>query len=246
MSDFKLGRLPATRPAALKDLSVYATGPLPTPPATREVPKASYPVDGNATYGDCTMAGVAHLIAAWNAEVHENDPVPNEQLVVAQYFNLTGGEDTGLNEAEVLKTWQTDGLFGPTLDGFYVPNKIAGYAPVNPRDLLQLHQAVAFYGGAYLGIECPESAQQQFANGEPWTYVEDSPVLGGHCVVALGYGPSGGLHVATWGGVAVLEASFLAHYLDEAWVVLSHEMVEAKGDALGVNLAALQADLAKV
>lgn len=237
MSALKLGRLPATRPAALKDLAVYATGPLPKPPATREVPAASYPMDGNDTYGDCTIAGVAHLVAGWNAETHEKDPVPSEEAIVAEYFGLTGGEDTGLNEAEVLKRWQTQGLFG---------ERIAGYAPVNPRDLLQLHQAVAFYGGCYLGIECPESAQQQFSNGEPWTYVEGSPVLGGHCVVALGYGPHGGLHCATWGGIAVLEASFLAHYLDEAWVILPHQLVEAKGDSLGIDLAALEADLAKV
>jgi hypothetical protein len=236
MSAYKLGRLPATRPAALKDLSVYATGPLPAPPRTVEVPKASYPIDGNATYGDCTIAGVAHLLTAWNTESHEHDPVPGEQAIIEEYFKLTGGQDTGLNEAEVLKTWQTEGLFG---------EKIAGYAPVNPKDLLQLHQSVAFYGGCYLGIECPASAQEQFASGEPWTY-EGSEVEGGHCVVALGYGPNGGLHVATWGGIAVLEASFLAHYLEEAWVILPHQLVEAKGDSLGVDLAALEADLAKV
>ena len=236
MSGFKLGRLPATRPAALKDLSVYARGPLPRPPRTVEVPKASYPIDGNATYGDCTMAGVAHLIGAWNVETAEHDPIPAEAEIVAEYLKLTGGPDTGLNEAEVLKTWQTEGLFG---------EQIAAYAPVNPKDLLQLHQAVAFYGGAYLGIECPASAQEQFASGEPWTY-EGSEVEGGHCVVALGYGPNGGLHCATWGGIAVLEASFLAHYLDEAWVILPHQLVEAKKDSLGIDLAALQRDLARV
>jgi hypothetical protein len=236
VSAYKLGRLPATRPAALADLSVYATGPLPTPPRTVEVPAGSYPIDGNDTYGDCTIAGVAHLITAWNTESHEHDTIPGEQTVVEEYFKLTGGQDTGLNEAEVLKTWQTKGLFG---------EKIAGYAPVNPRDLLQLHQAVAFYGGCYLGIECPASAQEQFANGEPWTY-EGSEVEGGHCVVALGYGPNGGLHCATWGGIAVLEASFLAHYLEEAWCILPHQLVEAKGDALGVDLQALELDLARV
>src|ERR1700727_1137466 len=226
MSTFKLGRLPATRPAALADLSVYATGPLPAPPRAVEVPRRAYPIDGNSTYGDCTIAGVAHLVAAWNAEAHESDAVPNEETIVAEYFKLTGVEDTGLTEAEVLKTWQTEGLFG---------EKIAAYAPVNPKGLLQLHQAVAFYGGCYLGIECPRSAQEQFGAGEPWTYVEGSPVEGGHCVAALGYGPNGGLHCATWGGVAVLEASFLAHFLDEAWVILPHELVEARGDSLGID-----------
>jgi hypothetical protein len=241
-SRFKLGRLPATRPAALKDLSVYAAGPLPNPPATREVPGQHnlgglYPIDGNATYGDCTIAGVSHLLEAWNLETGQKDAIPDETDIVQTYFSLTGGEDTGLEESGVLKTWQTTGLFG---------NKIAAYAPVNPKDLLELHQAVAFYGGCYLGIECPESAQMQFSNGEPWTYVDGSPIEGGHCVAALGYGPNGGLHCATWGGIAVLEASFLAHFLDEAWVILSEEMVQAKGDALGIDLEALKVDLAKV
>ena len=230
------GRLPATRPAALADLQTYAVGRLPTPPRTVEVPKSSYPIDCNDRIGDCTIAGVDHLIRAWDTEVSEHDPPPIEAWIETEYFKLTGGEDTGLNEAEVLKTWQTSGLFG---------EKIAAYAPVNPKDLLELHQAVAFYGGCYLGIECPASAQEQFANDEPWTY-EGSEVQGGHCVAALGYGPNGGLHCATWGGVAVLEASFLAHYLDEAWCILPHELVEAKKDSLGINLAQLQQDLAKV
>jgi hypothetical protein len=233
----KLGRLPATRPAALSDLATYATGKLPTPPATVDVPRAAYPILGNDQYGDCTLAAVGHLIEGWDVEVKEHDPVPIETEIVAKYLILTGGEDTGLNEADVLKVWHQAGLFG---------EKIAGYAPVNPQHLLELHQAVAFYGGCYLGIECPESAQEQFAAGETWTYVPGSPVEGGHCVAALGYGSHGGLHCATWGGIAVLSAGFLAHFLDEAWCILSHQMLLAKKDALGINLAQLQADLGRV
>lgn len=233
---YKLGCLPATRPAALSDFAVYASGKIPTPPRTVEVPKATYPIDCNDKIGDCTIAGVSHLLEAWNTEVQEHDSIPSETAIESEYFKLTGGEDAGLNESNVLATWHKEGLFG---------DKIAGYASVSTKDLLAQHQAVAFYGGAYLGIECPGSAQEQFANNEPWTY-EDSPIEGGHCVVALGYGPNGGLHCATWGGIAVVEASFLAHYLTECWVVLSNEMVERKGDALGVDLAALQSDLKKV
>lgn len=236
MGNYKLGARPAVWPAALSELAVYATGPLPTPPRTIEVPKAAYPIDCNDRIGDCTYAGVDHLNRAWNVEVGEHDSLPTEAQIEAAYFTETGGEDSGCVEADVLKRWHTEGIFG---------QKIAGYAPVPPTNLLALHQAVAFYGGAYLGIECPESAQVQFENNEPWTY-EGPPVEGGHCVVALGYGPNGGLHVATWGGIAVLEASFLAHYLVESWCVLSHQMVERRGDALGLDLEALQADLERV
>lgn len=247
---FKTGRLPAMRPAALKELSVYAAGPLPTPPATCPVPGQDdiaryYPLDGNATYGDCTIAGVAHLITAWDFQMPELDvifPTPDEAAVIATWRSLNGNTEEGLVEADVLKAWQTTGLFG---------EKIAAYAPVSTTSLLEQHQAIAFYGGCYLGIQCPESAQRAFQRqqetGEtvPWIY-EGESTQDGHCVVALGYGPNGGLHCATWGGVAVLEPSFLAHYLQEAWVILPQQMVDARGDALGVDLDALRADLARI
>ncbi|HLH13725.1 MAG TPA: hypothetical protein VKV16_02970 [Solirubrobacteraceae bacterium] len=231
-----LGRQPAMRPAALSDLAVYATEKLPPPPAKSAVPNTPYPIDGNDKYGDCTMAGVAHLIAAWNVDFDQRQAVPDEDEVVKEYFTLTDKKDTGLVEANVLKRWHTDGLFG---------EKIAGYAPVNAKDTLEIHQAIAFYGGCYLGIECPRSAQEQFRENKPWTYVEGSPVEGGHCIVALGYDEHG-VECATWGGVALVTYPFLAHYLDEAWVILSQQLVDEKQDKLGISLATLQADLKKV
>lgn len=229
---FKLGRLPATRPFGLSDLSVYATSKLLAPPSEVAVPNAQYPIDGNDRYGDCTMAGVAHLISAWDAEVTEDDLVPNAPDVIAEYFQLTGGQDSGLNEADVLRTWQKSGLFG---------HQIAAYAPVDPSNITELHQAVAFYGACYLGINCPESAQEQFAEDQPWTYVPGSPIEGGHCIVALGY-TSSALLCATWGGIAEVTYPFLSHFMDESWAIISNQFVEAgKGPLL--DLAALQADL---
>lgn len=235
MERYKLGRLPAVRPVALADLAVYASA-LPAPPAAVDVPKAPYPIDGNDRYGDCTIAGVAHLIAAWNAEVKDNDHVPNGNQVVAQYFKLSGGTDTGLNEHDVLRTWQRSGLFG---------HRIAAYAPVQPTDIAGLHRAVAFYGGAYLGIECPESCQEQFQAGKPWTYEPDAPIEGGHCIVALGY-DAHYVYCATWGGVAPVTYAFLAHYLEETWAVIPAQFVDKGHDALGVNLAALQGAISKL
>lgn len=233
---YKLGRLPAMRPAALADLTVYATGKLPSPPAEVAAPQAEYPMDGNDRYGDCTMAGVAHLIAAWNAKLQQHDHVPDAEEIVAEYLELGHDKDEGLVETKVLSTWHRKGLFG---------EKIAGFAPVNPKDILAIHQAIAFYGGCYLGIACPQSAQEQFGDDEPWTYVESSPIEGGHCIVAVGYNERG-IECATWGGIALVTYPFLVHYLEEAWVVLSNELVEAKGDNLGISLKTLQEDLEKV
>lgn len=245
---YKTGRLKATRSVVFKDLEVYATKPLVAPPPTWAVPfqnedvNSHYPIDGNATYGCCTIAGVDHLNRGWSGLFKESYTPPTESVLTTEYFSLTGGQDTGLNEEFVLKNWYEKGLFG---------TKIAGFAPVSTTNLLQQHQAISLYGGCYLGIKCPESAQRAFQKEQqtgtvvPWIY-EGEQAEDGHCVVALGYGPDGGLHCATWGGIAVLTPSFLAHYLDEAWVILSQQLVDAKKDTLGLNLEALQADLSKI
>ena len=237
MSKFKYGCLPARLPFGLSTLGTYATGKIPKPPASVDAPaNVAWGMDDNDRLGCCTISGVDHLIAAWDADYNELDARPTDETIQSTYFSLTGGQDTGLNEADVLKTWQTTGLFN---------NKIAGYAPVHPHNLVELHQAIAFYGGSYLGIACPASAQEQFQAGQPWTYVPDSPIEGGHCIDAVGYTSTGFLCV-TWGAVVEVTYPFLAHYLSEAWAIISQELVERGSNTLGIDLATLQADLSRV
>ena len=237
MSQFKYGALPARIPFGLSTLGTYAVGKLPQPPASVDAPSGvDWGMDLNSTIGDCTIAGVDHLLAAWNAKYDEIDARPTDATIQSTYFALTGGQDTGLVEADVLKKWQTTGLF---------KNTIEAYAPVHPTNIVELHQAIAFYGGAYLGIACPASAQQQFADGQPWTYVPGSPIEGGHCIDAIGYTPTALLCV-TWGAVVEVTYSFMAHYASEAWAIISHELVQRGEDNFKIDLASLKADLATV
>ena len=232
----RLGRLPATRPHGLSELAVYAKGKLPAPPASVNPPKVRWGVDLNDSLGDCTIAGVDHLIGAWDVDFHERDARPDDAEIKKTYFMLTGGEDSGLVEADVLRKWQTTGLFG---------NKVAAYAPVHPKDVIGHHQAIAFYGGAYLGIACPKSVMDQFSKGEPWTYVPHSPIEGGHCIVSVGY-DAGGIWCVSWGELVYVTYPFFSHYLEEVWCVLGQELVEAKRDSLGIDIATLQADLESI
>jgi hypothetical protein len=233
MADFKYGKLAATRPFGLSDFAVYANGKLPAPPTSVDYSKGlSLPIDGNDQYGDCVMAATAHLIEAWDSEVHEHDAVPTGDVVVAEYFKLTGGADAGLNEQHVLQTWHKSGLFG---------HKIAGYAPVNVKDITSIHQTIALCGGALFGIQVPASAQTQFANNQPWTYDPSSPIEGGHAIAPLGY-DSKYVYCATWGGIAPVTYPFLSALLDECWAIIPNQFVEAgKGPML--DLKTLQADL---
>ena len=239
---YKLGRKPATRPVGLHDLTVYGSRPFPTPPAEVAAPiGVDWGMDGNNKLGDCVIAGVDHLLAAWNAAFSEYDPRPTEAAIESTYHQLSPG-DQGCVEADVLQLWQSKGIFG---------NRIAAYAPLNHRDNVELKQGVAFYGGVFLGIACPDSAQQEFAQQEetghlvPWTVVPGAQVEGGHCIVAVGYSPTGLLCVS-WGAVVEVTWAFCRKYIEEAWCIIPHQLVEKGTDVLGLNLATLQADLAKL
>lgn len=240
MSSLKLGRLPARRPFGLGDLVEYVQGKLPAPPADVHyggLVKSGFPMDGNDQYGDCTIAAVAHMLQTWNAETEEADKIPTEQQCIDTYFQLTGGVDSGLVEADVLSFWYRSGLWG---------NKIKGYAPVPINNLVQIHQAVAFYGGCYLGIEVPESAMQQFEVGEPWTVVPGSPIEGGHAVPISGYDERY-VYVVTWGKIQPVTYPWLAAYLEEAWCVLPEEFSQrGHGPIPSIDFASLQADLKAV
>lgn len=243
----KLGKLEPTRPDGVKDFIEYASK-LPKPAKAIDygtgIKSRSWGMDGNDTYGDCTIAGIAHLIHAFNLETAEHDSVPGTAATDKEYFTLSGSPggqpdpqfDNGLVEADVLKHWRTSGLFG---------HKIAAYVPVKPTDTNALRQAIQFYGGAYLGVQLPESAEDQFNDGQPWTVVVGSQIAGGHCIVAVGY-DANYLHCVTWGAEIKVAWDWWAHYGDEAWCVIASQDVEAGHGATGLDLKALEADLASV
>jgi hypothetical protein len=237
-TNFKLGKLDAVPLVGVCHLADYAVEKLPTPPNFISVPAVTnWEMFGNDQYGDCTLAGAAHLDMAWNVEVKERDLIPSEREVVKEYFSMTGGQDTGLNEGQVLTHWHRKGLFS---------YRIAAFAPVPHNNIEAIKQAIAFYGGCYFGVQLPESAQQQFVPGgvSTWSVVPGSPIEGGHAISGVGYNTQG-IQVVTWGQIVTCTYDWLAQYLDEAYAILPKQFVQAgKGPAL--DLASLQADLAKL
>lgn len=238
----RLGALPPVA-TGLPDLSTYAT--LPRPPASLAVPKvAAWGQDGNSIWGDCVLASAAHCIAAWDAELGGRDPIPTDAEVVAQYQAITGSKkpgdsrDTGLALGDVLHQWATKGLFQN--------NKIAAYAPLNIKSILDIHQAVSEYGAAYAAVALPQSAEDQFSAGESWTYVGDAPV-GGHAICFLGYkagskaGP-GQLYACTWGSIVAVDWDWWAAYGQEVYCIIPQAFVEA-GKGPELDLTQLQADI---
>ena len=255
----KYGKLDPTRPEGLKDLDQYLSAPLADPPASVKAP--GIPINGwgmlgngpdpSCTYqgagfnneegcSDCTKAGLAHAYDAltWDEGLHEAKNHPNSNAVVQSYFAETHGVDSGLDCGSVLSLAYKVGTYGA---------KIAGFGPIQPTNATLLKQLIASFGVAYIGIQCPQSAENQFANENPvWTVVPDSPIEGGHCVILVGYDDATGMYeLVTWGQLIKATYGFIEKYMDEAWGLIA-PAIATKGEFDKVNLAALQADLGAI
>jgi hypothetical protein len=195
----------------------------------------NYPMALNDTYGDCTIAGVIHMLQLAYAEIGEVFDYPGDEAVKNEYFKLSGGADNGLVEHDVLQAWMKDGLFG---------TRISAYAPVNIKNHNEMAAAIYLFGSVYLGVEMPPNAETQFETHQPW-HINGTPEqpAGGHCVVATGCNRFG-LDIITWGATESMTWQWWDTYASEAWVVIPEAFVELDhGPIWNVNINALQEDL---
>lgn len=195
-------------------------------------PTQLFPMDGNDTLGDCTIAALAHAVTTYHGLIGSKD-IMAKQSVVKLYFHLTGGQDTGLNELDVLNYWRQNAVSG---------DRILTYATINPKNHTHIEQAIQLFGGVYLGFQVQQNAVQEFDAHKPWT---PGPLTNdGHAVFAVGYDRNG-VTVLTWGNTQQGTWAWWDECVDEAYAILSPEAEQA-GFAPGFNFAQLKADLAAV
>jgi hypothetical protein len=244
MASYRFGKHPPKidyRTLRFKD---YLTSALGAPPASMNVldrvyaklgisdPKALFPVDGNDTLGDCTIAALAHAVTTYRGLVGNKD-IMSRQAVVKLYMHLTGGVDSGLNEKDVLDYWRKTTVSG---------DKILAYVSIDPKNHTHIEQAIQLFGGVYLGFQVQQNCIQQFDAGQPWT---PGPLTNeGHAVFAVGYDQTG-VTVLTWGNTQQGTWGWWDECVDEAYAILPPEAAKAGFDP-GFNIAQLKADLAAV
>jgi hypothetical protein len=243
--NLKLGARPGYVPNGLCDLTWYVAGALPAaplevaPPTPAPAPDGTaWGMDGNDTYGDCGVAGVNHGEMAVDL-LSGVAPLGLTDAQVSQYYlTYTGGEDNGVVLADFLAYVKKTGWFTRTL---------AAYAPVKVSDQQTLQFAINAYGYAYTGIQVTDQMMAAFQAGEPWTTAtfQNGNVEGGHCIPLVGY-DSQNLYAVTWGAIQPIQYSAWPLISTEAWACIWGEVPETGLDGHGVNLAALQADLAKL
>src|SRR5438477_9082891 len=191
MTSFRFGKHPPKHDYRTLRLKKYLTSKLAAPPPSYDVlprvysklkisdPAKLFPMDGNDTLGDCTIAALAHAETVYNGLVGKKK-IWGEKSVIKLYFHLSGGVDSGLNELDVLNYWRKH-----TADG----DKILAYASIDVKNRKHLQQAIQIFGGVYLGFQCQENCVEDFNAGKPW---KPAPLTNdGHAVYAVGYDNKG-------------------------------------------------------
>jgi hypothetical protein len=254
-SKMKLGRKAIktdTRTLAFGD---YLTSALPPPPSAADWtngitswgmmlngPEPSEPQFPEGL-GDCTIAGVAHAIQVWSANTGGMVTVPDPTIL--SYYEQWDGyvlgnssTDNGGVELDVLNDWQKGGFAG---------NMLVAFADPKPASLVEIHQSIALFGGVYIGLSLPLTAQTQDvwdvvprggANAKPGSW-------GGHCVFVPKYDQNG-FTCITWGQLKTMTLAFWKKYVDEAHTLLGQDWLAAKGAPSGFDEAQLQADLKSI
>ncbi|WP_407308123.1 hypothetical protein [Desulfosporosinus sp. SB140] len=203
---------------------------------------------GNDTVGDCVIAGSDHEAMLWTAEgsTEASFTVSN---AISDYSAITGynpndpNTDQGTDVRTALQYRQKTG----TIDVSGKRHKIAAYLLLDQSNLLnELLESAYLFSAVGIGINFPDSAMDQFNNGQPWSVVRGSQIEGGHYIPVVGYDGSY-IYCVTWGQVQKMTVDFLTTYCEEAWAILSQEFINGKGvSPEGFNLAQLQADLAAI
>lgn len=249
----KLGKLAARHDPRTLMLASYTTA-LPAPPAkfnAAEKVTGSWGLMDNDQIGDCTCAAAGHLIMEWTATAQSKMVTPTDQQIVAAYSAITGynpktgANDNGAQEIDVLNYWKQQGIAG---------RKITAYMALEPANHTHVMDAVWIFGGCYIGLALPKSAQAQTSNKKVWsvpasgTSGDGAPgSWGGHAVPVVAY-DARSLTVVTWGALQTMTWGFWVAYCDEAYAILSPDFLETKGGKIvapvGFDLQQLQEDLA--
>ncbi|MGB6483277.1 MAG: hypothetical protein WBE86_07295 [Candidatus Acidiferrales bacterium] len=256
---FRLGKKPPRIDARTLQLSKYLRlldaasqqgtarpgGLAPAPPSIDWTAKiSSWPMMANDTLGDCTCAAAGHMIECWTANIGDAFTPTNAQIIAAysaigNYVPGDPATDNGAVELDVLNYWRQQGIAG---------HKIDAYASLDPHDQECAKQVISLFGGVYIGLALPLSAQQQDVWDVPslWSRLRGQSApgsWGGHAVPVLAY-DSDGLTCITWGAKKRMTWAFFAQYCDEAYAPLSHDWFSTQGiDPSGIDFAALSADL---
>ena len=158
--------------------------------------------------------------------------VPDTACALADYSAETGfsagppaANDNGTVLLDALQYWMVTGI---AIDANGALDRLDGFADIDPADIEGLKRSIEDFGCALLGVELPESAEQQFDAGEPWELIA-TPMrplaatpcsLSGTMLAACGW---------SHGPPAIPHLGLVGQYGSEAYALLRREWIGRAG-----------------
>lgn len=191
-----------------------------------------FPMFANDVLGDCTIAGMAHGSTVYHGMVNQKH-IPAQTEVIRIYNHLSGGVDSGLYLLDVVKYWRSTGI---------EESKIYAYANVSPHNHEHVKQAIAIFGGLFMGFQCQEKVLDEFRDSKPWQ--PSKKINAGHAVYVTGYNKDW-VDTLTWGTIQLGTWAWWDEHVDECYALLPPEAA-IEGFTTGFDFARLKADLSEV
>lgn len=242
----KLGKRPRIHDRRTLLLAHYL---VPSPPPEEVCWSQKVPYWGmlaNDTLGDCTIAAVGHAVQLWCANTGRSSGDVNDELVKQHYSKWDGWipadpqTDQGGVELDVLNSWRQEG-FGT--------HKLTAFAAINPLNIDHIKSAIALFGGCYIGVQLPLTAETQDVwhvdpNASPNDAARGS--WGGHAVYVVDYDKDT-VTCVTWGGLKKMTWGWFIAYCDEAYALLSTDWINDSGvSPASLKVVDLLSDLQEV
>lgn len=249
-SKVKSGKLPYVHDSRTFDLSHYLLQEpsLKIPSAfnwAKKIQPDKWSSFGNLKINNCTCAAAGHLIMSWTANIGRLHK-PTTKAIVEAYTDITdfNSETDGIGEPvealKALKYWRKHGIAG---------RKIISFAKLAFKNLEELKEGIYLYGGCYVGLNLPKSAEKQYNESKKWT-VPRSGTEGigepgswfGHALLITGYSKSG-LNAITWGKEIVMSLDFWETYVDESYAIFSADFIRNNQTPTKISVEVLRKDI---
>ena len=111
------------------------------------------PMFGNDEYGDCVIAGRAHQTLRFEKAEQNKLVKISANDVLHEYFNQTGGADSGLVVLHSLKEWRSKGWLAAKRR-----YRIKAFAQIDQARRSEVKRAVFMDIGVGLGFTLPDAA----------------------------------------------------------------------------------------
>ena len=253
LSTIKSGRLPYVHDSRTFHLSDYLSQE-----DTVKIPKKhnwgkkirsdEWSPFGNLKINNCTCAAAGHLIMSWTANIGRLRK-PTTKAIVEAYTDITGfnpktdGIGKPVEAIKALKYWRKHGIDD---------RKIISFAKLDFKNRDQLKQAIYFYGGCYVGLNLPKSAEKQYNESKKWT-VSRTGTKGagepgswiGHALLITGYTKKD-LTAISWGKEIILSLDFWETYVDESYAIFSADFIRDKQTPTKISVEVLKKDIEKL